>query len=161
MYQELNKQTYNHQKISSGFILHVYLLAQQWYSFHHWFQVLHGKTIQTSQQPSFSSSSSSANQASFYWDPLRCTHMVLYQLPMGLWDATNRRWGEIINKAIGNAGGRWRGKWWLLRRLSCFFLSHLHTMVEDRPLLCSEIDMQNESWWEVVWRLYPCFLKSL
>ena len=29
--------------------------------------------------------------------------MVLYQLPMGLWDATNRRWGEIINKALGNA----------------------------------------------------------
>ena len=26
-----------------------------------------------------------------------------------------------------------------------FFLSHLHTMVEARPLLCSEIDMQNES----------------
>ena len=26
-----------------------------------------------------------------------------------------------------------------------FFLSHLHSMVEDRPFLCSEIDMQNES----------------
>ena len=29
--------------------------------------------------------------------------MVLYQLPMGLWDATNRRWGERINKALGDA----------------------------------------------------------
>ena len=26
-----------------------------------------------------------------------------------------------------------------------FFLSHLHIMVEARPLLCSEIDMHNES----------------
>ena len=29
--------------------------------------------------------------------------MVLYQLPMGLRDATNRRWGERINKALGDA----------------------------------------------------------
>ena len=42
--------------------------------------------------------------------------------------------------------GRWRGKWWLLRRLSCFFLSCLHSMLEARPLMCLEIDMQNESW---------------
>ena len=26
--------------------------------------------------------------------------MVLYQLPMGIWYATNQRWGEIINKAL-------------------------------------------------------------
>ena len=56
--------------------------------------------------------------------------------------------------------GRWRGKWWLLRRLSCFFLSWLHSMVEAIPLLCSEINMQNESWWEVVWRCDVFFLKS-
>ena len=29
--------------------------------------------------------------------------MVLYQLPMGLRDATNRRWGKRINKALGDA----------------------------------------------------------
>ena len=29
--------------------------------------------------------------------------MVLYELPMGLQDATNRRWGERINKALGGA----------------------------------------------------------
>ena len=28
--------------------------------------------------------------------------MVLYQLPMGLRDATNRRWGGRINKALGD-----------------------------------------------------------
>ena len=27
--------------------------------------------------------------------------MVLYQRPMGLRDATNRRWGDRINKALG------------------------------------------------------------
>ena len=26
-----------------------------------------------------------------------------------------------------------------------FFVSHLHSMVDDRPLLCSEIDIKNES----------------
>ena len=29
--------------------------------------------------------------------------MVLYQLPMGIQDATNQRWGERINKALGCA----------------------------------------------------------
>ena len=29
--------------------------------------------------------------------------MVLYQLPMGLQDATNQRWGERINKDLGGA----------------------------------------------------------
>ena len=29
--------------------------------------------------------------------------MVIYQLPMGLRDATNRRWGERIKKALGDA----------------------------------------------------------
>ena len=28
--------------------------------------------------------------------------MVLYQLPMGLRDATNRRWGGGVNKALGS-----------------------------------------------------------
>ena len=28
--------------------------------------------------------------------------MVLYKLPMGLMDATNQRWVEIINKALGD-----------------------------------------------------------
>ena len=29
--------------------------------------------------------------------------MVLYQLPMGSWDATDWMWGERINKALGDA----------------------------------------------------------
>ena len=29
--------------------------------------------------------------------------MVLYQIPMGLRDASNQRWGERINKALGYA----------------------------------------------------------
>ena len=37
--------------------------------------------------------------------------MVLYQLPMGLRDATNRRWGEIINKALGDAESTLAGIW--------------------------------------------------
>ena len=35
--------------------------------------------------------------------------MVLYQLPMGLQDATNRRWGERINKALGDAESTFSG----------------------------------------------------
>ena len=37
--------------------------------------------------------------------------MLLYQLPMGLWDATNRRWGGRINKALGDAESTLAGIW--------------------------------------------------
>ena len=29
--------------------------------------------------------------------------MVIYKLPMGIWDATNRRWGGRINKDLWDA----------------------------------------------------------
>ena len=37
--------------------------------------------------------------------------MVIYQLPMGLQDATNRRWGERINKSLGDAESTLAGIW--------------------------------------------------
>ena len=36
----------------------------------------------------------------------------------------------------------------MLRRLSCFSLIHLNSIVEARPFPWSEIDMQNKSWRE-------------
>ena len=37
--------------------------------------------------------------------------MVLYQLPMSLWDATNQRWGDRINKYLGGAEYTLSGIW--------------------------------------------------
>ena len=58
------------------------------------------KTRQTPQQPSFSSSSSSANQILFWWTPICRIQMVKYQLPMGLRNAARRR------------GGGQQSSWW-------------------------------------------------
>ena len=65
--------------------------------------------------------------------------MVLYQLPMGLRDATNRSWGEILKKSLGGAEEDEDEAFVL------FFLLHLNSMVEARPLLCLEIEIHNES----------------
>ena len=93
-------KTAQSNNFSSGFVLHVYLRAQQCSSFRNWVHMQQSKTRQTPQQPSLYSSSSLANQTSFCWPPLCSVQMVQYQLPMGFGDASHTRGGGGVNKKI-------------------------------------------------------------